>query len=559
VTLVLRAARFALLALSALACTPPSATTPAPPGRFGKAPGRPAAQAWMGKQAPGEAEVLAVEAGVAGDRISSLLEVPEADCAVVIARATSSVEDVDLFAYGEDGATLGSDEGSDKQPALLVCPPHPRRIFLSARIVAGHGLVALGAQRVAVRDADRVSAAYGVRYRPGELTRRMSVWPGLDERLEQHRRELGGGWVDLRRVAVPLDARTPTRLSASVDADRCLDLLVMPSDEIVALDVTLLDAEGRIAGRARGGGRDRSLVVCSPTPSPVTFELRPHLGIGLAIVMMSRSREGTEAEIEPDALRLDLFPNLGLGPERERRATELSRLGLPAGRLIATGMLALGQRKSVEFDLPAGCSRLDLVAGTPLRGVDSWLYADDGSLLASARGPSPVLYACSKARRVRFDAESLARPGPFALELRSETGAPAALVEHPLAASRLLARMVDHGVIATARRTGAVYVHPVSPATLARQNLMVPVGRCLDVTSAAGGGASGLELRLVTADNREIALGRGENAASVRACAADPQSSNLVAELRVTAGSATALVTAHLVDPRARETHDTLR
>src|SRR5262245_21347625 len=316
-----------------------------------------------GKQSVSEAEVLAMEADVASDRISSLLEVPESDCTVAIARATPSMNDVDLFAYGEDNTVLDSDEGSNKQPALLVCPPHPRRIFLAARIAAGHGLVALGAQRVPIREAERVAAAYGVRYRPGELTRRMSVWPGLDERLELHRRELGGGWVDLRRVAVPLDARPPTRLSATVDAERCLDLLVVPSDEIVALDVTVLDSDGRIVGRARGGARDRALVVCSPTPSAVTFELRPHIGIGLAIAMMSRSRERTEADIDAEALRLDLYPSLGIGPERERRAAELTRQGLPAPRLIASRTLPLGQRKSLGFDLPTGCSRLDLVAG----------------------------------------------------------------------------------------------------------------------------------------------------------------------------------------------------
>jgi hypothetical protein len=542
------------LAMATAGCASKSASVETPPARFGKAAGRPAEQAWMrGKQSVGEAEVLAVEAGVAGDRISSLLEVPEADCAVVIARATSSVDDVDLFAYGEDGAVLGSDEGSDKQPALLVCPPHPRRIFLSARIASGHGLVALGAQRIAVRDAERVAAAYGVRYRPGELTRRMSVWPGLDERLEQHRRALGGAWIDLRRVAVPLDARTPTRLSASVDAERCLDLLVVPSDEIVALDVTLLDAEGRIVGRARSSGRDRSLVVCSPTPTPVTFELRPHLGIGLAIAMMSRSREGTESDIEANALRLELFPTRGVAAERDKRAAELARSGLPMARLIATGTLALGQRKSVGFELPAGCSRLDLVAGAPLRGVNAWLYAENGALLASASGPSPVLYACAPAGRVRLDAESLARPGPFALELRAEQGTPPALVENPLAASRLLARMVERGVITVARRVGAVYAHPVSSSALARQKLLVPVGRCLDVTGAVGPGASGLEIRLVSGGDRELSLGRGEHATSARACAVDASGADLVAELRVAAGSGTALLTAHLVDPRARE------
>ncbi len=541
------------LGSATLGCAP--AKTPEKPHpRFGKVEGKPAQQPWMsGKGSGGDAEVLAVESGVAGDRVSSLLEVPEADCVVAIARATPSVDDVDLFAYGEDGAVLGSDEGSDKQPALLVCPPHPRRIFLAARIAAGHGLVALGAQRVDVRDAERVAKAYGVRYRPGELTRRMSVWPGLDERLEEHRRQLGGGWVDLRRVAVPLDARTPTRLSAAVDADRCLDLLVMPSDEIVALDVTLLDAEGRIVGRARGGGRDRSLVVCSPTPSAVTFELRPHVGIGLAIAMMSRSREGTEADIDADTVRLDLFPTQAIGAERERRAAELTRQGLQAGRLVASGTLPLGQRKSVPFDMPAGCSRLDLVAGAPLRGVDAWIYADDGSLLASASGPSPALYTCSRGGHARLDAESLFRPGPFALELRSEPGTPKELVENPLAASRLLSRMVEHGVIATARRVGAVYVHPVSPTQLARQSLLVPMGRCLDVTGAIGPGASGFEIRLLSSDNQQVAFASGEHSTSVRLCATESRGGDIVAELRASVGSATALLTAHQVDPRAKE------
>jgi hypothetical protein len=549
-----------VLCASFLACKPAPTAKPTTPSRFGKVEGKPTKQAWMqGKQSVGEAEVLAVEAGVAGDRISSLLELPESDCAVVIARATPSVDDVDLFAYGEDGAVLGSDEGSDKQPALLVCPPHPRRIFLAARIAAGHGLVALGAQRVSVSDAERVAAAYGVRYRPGELTRRMSVWPGLDERLEQHRRELGGSWIDLRRVAVPLDARTPTRLSAAVDAERCLDLLVMPSDEIVALDVTLLDADGRIVGRARGGGRDRSLVVCSPTPTAVTFELRPHIGIGLAVAMMSRSREGTESDIDAETLRLDVYPTQGVGPERERRQRELSRLGFAAGRLLTSGTLPLGQRKSIAFDLPAGCSRLDIVTGAPLRGVDAWLYADDGSLLASGSGAGPVLYACSSGGRVRLDAESLARPGPFALELRAEAVVPKTLTEHPLAASRLLARMIERGVIQVPRRVGAVYVHPVGTTALARQRLLIPIGRCLDVTGAMGPGAAGFEVRLVGGDGQQIAIGSGEHSTSVRVCAADTRGGELVAELRTLAGASTALLTAHLIDPRARESSGTPR
>ena len=403
-----------------------------------------------------------------------------------------------------------------------------------------------------MKDAERVAAAYGVRYRPGEVTRRMSVWPGLDERLEQHRRELGGGWIDLRRVAIPLDARTPTRLSASVDAERCLDLFVVPSDEIIALDVTLLDADGRIVGRARGSGRDRSLVVCSPTPSAVTFELRPHLGIGLAIAMMSRSREGTEADIDPKALRLELFPTLGVGGERERRAAELSRLGLPGGRLVATGALALGQRKSLTFELPAGCSRLDLVAGTPLRGIDAWLYADDGSLLASASGPSPTLYACARG----WPGATRRRAGRPSRPLRARASSRG---RHAEIADRAAARSEPapgtHGRARHHRRRAP-----------GRRRLRAP-GECERSRSAKSDGPSGTLPRRdgrrsvrarpasrsgsMDAEQRQIALGRGEHSTSVRACAVDAKGGDLVAELRTATGAGTALVTAHLVDPRA--------
>lgn len=546
-----RGAACCALAGCALGCgksaAPADAATNA---SFGKSKQKLNPRAWLDQK--GEAEVLTVEGGVAGDRIQSLLEVPETDCAIAIARGTPSVDDVDLFAYGEDGAVLGSDEGSDKSPALLVCPPHPRRVMLVARIAAGHGLVAIGAQRVAVSEAERAAAAYGVRFRPGEIARRMTVWPGLDERLEEHRRTIGGGWMDIRRVAVPLDARTPTRLSASVEAGRCLDVLISPSDEVAALDATVLDQDGRILGRSENAGRDRSVIVCSPTPAAITLELRPHAGIGLAVVMMSRSREGTEPDIDAQALRLDLFAGGSVADERKRKAAALTEAGYEAGRVLVSGSLPLGQRLGFPLELPKGCVRLDWVGGAPLRGVNTWLYASDGSLLASADGPFPVLFRCGEAASARLDAEALSRPGPFALELRPERGTPALLERHPLAASRLLARMLERGVITNARRVGAVYAHELSSTAIARQKLTLPFRRCLDVTLAVGAGAETAELRLLRRDGTEVGLSRGSSATSVRACALDASTGiepELVAEMRVAAGRATGLLTAHLFDP----------
>ena len=522
-------------------------TAPARNATFGKVAGKPDATKWMRLPAQGNAQVLAVEAGVAGDRVSALLEVPETDCAVLIARGTGSVDDVDLFAYGEDGAVLGSDEGSDKAPALLVCPPHPRRVFVSARIAAGHGLVAIGAQRVPVKEAEKAAGLYGVRHRPGEIARRLSVWPGLDEQIEQHRRSVGAKWVDVRRVAVPLDSRMPTRVSASIEPDRCLDVFVLPSDDVGYLDVAVMDERGSIVGRAQTAGRNRNLIVCSPVQSGVTVEIRPHSGIGLAVIMLSRSTEGSEPDIDARAPRYDLFPTGTVDETRDKLGARRR-----PGRKLGAGTLEVGRRSSLELDLPAGCVRIDVIGGEPLRGVDTWLWSADGSLLASERGGGrAALFACGKAGKARLDIEALTRSGPYAVEISNEPEAPKQLGENPLAASRLIARMVSRGLINSAPEIGAVHQLELEPAKLGMLDLKVPVGRCLDVNVAIGAGASGVELRVVGPQGDELSLLRGSTSGHTRVCALRVgQTLEARLELRVLSGNTRALVATRLIDPR---------
>ncbi len=537
----------ALAALSGCGASAASAPPNAPAGRFGKVDAGPAAKSWMKLPAEGDAEVLAVEAGVAGDRVAALLEVPEAECAILIARGTRSVDDVDLFAYGEDGAVLGSDEASDKAPALLVCPPHPRRIYVSARIAAGHGMVAIGAQRVAVKDAERAAGVYGVRHRPGEIARRLSVWPGLDEQVEQHRRAIGGTWVDVRRVAVPLDSRLATRLSAGVEPERCLDVFVLPSDDVAYLDVQVLDERGGIVGRAPSVGRSRSLVVCSPTQSAVTVEIRPHAGIGLAVVMLSRSTEGTERDIDSRAARFDLYP---MGPLEDAR---VRGAGERRARRVASGTLEMGRRNGVQLDLPRGCARIDVLAGAPLRGVEAWLWSPGGALLANARGGAGAsLHACTTGGKARLDVEPIARGGPYAIEIAAETEGPAALFSDPLAAGRLLDRMLARGVVTQAAQVTAVQELTLEPTQQGSVNIKVPVARCVDLTAAIGAGGSGVELRFVNSENgEELGLFRGGDSVSGKVCALrSGKTLEVRAELRALAGKARALVATRLIDPR---------
>ncbi len=543
-----------LAGLTGLAgCTqaPPVQAPQSATAAFGKAAGPPNTSAWF--RAQRASEVVAVESGVAGDRVAALVDLPAPSCAVFIGRATDTIDDLDLVAYGEDGAVLGMDEGPDKTPALLVCPPHPTRIYVAARIASGHGLVAIGVERVPPADAERAAITYHAHHRAGESDARLAAWPGLAERIAAHRQRLGGTWSDVRRVAVPLDARIPTRLSATVEENRCLHALVLASDELSRLELSALDEQGHILGRASALGRDRSLVVCSPLTSTVSFELRPQGGRGVAVLVLSQSEPGGAHAID-DALRIERYASGTLDEARQKTATHLEGLGYPKAKVLKTGTLQPGRLDSAAFALPKGCSRLDILAASPVRDLSARLWAADDSLIAeSEQSAAPVLFACSPGGTVRLDTESSARPGAYSIELRSEPESAPLLSQSPLAASRLLGHMLEHGLIRSGTQAGKITHHELSPEHLDTEQFLVPLGRCVDLTLALGAGSTGAEVRLVDeANGEELALARGTNATSARACAVDARSRGTIhgrAELRVNAGHGEALSATHLSTP----------
>jgi hypothetical protein len=182
------------------------------------------------------------------------------------------------------------------------------------------------------------------------------------------------------------------------------------------------------------------------------------------------------------------------------------------------------------------------------------LWAADDSLIATSDGrAAPVLFACSAGGLVRLDTESLARPGPYSVELRVEPEAPAILQAYPLAAGRLLEHMLDHGLIRSGAQAGKITHHTLGPEHLDTEDILVPIGRCVDLTLAVGAGSTGAEVRLVDSDSgEELALSRGTTATSARACAIDARSGGTVhahAELRVAAGSGEGLSATHMSTP----------
>src|SRR5689334_5378696 len=115
-----------------------------------------------------------------GDRVGGFVTIPVEQCVLAYARGSQGIEDLDLYAYSDDGTTLAADEASDPQPAIVICPPHPARAYLIARVASGRGVVSIGVHTLPPSTAAQIGKALGARGRPGEEMGRIEAWPGLD-------------------------------------------------------------------------------------------------------------------------------------------------------------------------------------------------------------------------------------------------------------------------------------------------------------------------------------------------------------------------------------------
>jgi hypothetical protein len=388
-----------------------------------------------------------------------------------------------------------------------------------------------------------------------EVSELSSTWPGLDERLAEHRRRLGGRWETLRKVALPLDPRAYVNVSASVEANTCMDLYVTPSDDVAHLELEALDASGRWIGSGEARGTDRNLMVCSSEERELVIRSRPHAGRGLAALVVSSASRG---EAEGGTARYDIRPEGELGPRRQANDRRLSALGYGRATLLREGTLQTERRISIPLTLAAGCSRLDVLTAAPLRSLRAWLWDARGQLMAEDLGGiDATLFACGPASVARLDLDTASRGGGFAIELRHSPGVPPPAAQNALAMGRLLELLDARGRLPSFTRLPDVQVVRVSATELARVSLLIPAGRCLELSGALDRGVSGLEVRLldVTAATDEpgpegAELGYGAHVATARMCAVKPaRERNLVAELRANVGEGAALWSSQIFDP----------
>ncbi|MFO0616646.1 MAG: hypothetical protein U0414_28895 [Polyangiaceae bacterium] len=538
----LRGVAAAALMLGPTACGPPH------PVDAPKPPADPAFEALYADVAQraraggaGPFEMIAHGYGAEGERIGGFVDVSPDACVLVAVAASSGVSDVDAFAYADDGSTVAADERPNAQAAFMVCPPHPGRIYVSARVVTGAGAIAIATSTVHVEQAEAVSRAADARTATAE-SGRLDSWPRLEERVRSRRKLLGARWDELRRIALQVDPRAPTRTTFEVLANRCVDVFVAPSDEVGAIDLVAEDGEGRIIARGEPEAQSaRTLVLCTRTGEEVSLSIRPRESAGLVALVVGQSSDGGEQELARGVHVDHLTASEPLASARKVLADALSKAGFAEGKLAGTSELRVGSRTTFPLSLPAGCARVDAIAGAPLGGFRVAAWELDGQAISEIPGGSrATVWACGAARAAELDAEADARPGPLAVEVRAVKDAPKALVEHPLAASRLLGAMYGDA-LAAPEGWELTQVVALAAAERVRQPLSIAAHTCAEVGAAIGAGGSGLELRLADDLNHVDAITRGRFVVIDRACAADAAVSRTV-ELRLTTGEGEGLL-----------------
>ena len=499
----------------------------------------------------GPLSVVASGEAVERERLGGFVLVPDGACLLGYARASTSIDDLDLTAFTDAGNPIASDDGPDAHPTLLLCPPHPERVYLAALTASGEGLVAVAAQLVGPERAAEVGRALGARGARFAAPRAADRWIGLDDHVRAHRDSLGGKWEEFRRVALAVDARVPAFLNFPLEAGACTDAVIVPDDDVALLEVEAVDEGGHVVARALGGARDRTVTVCSTLASGGSLLVRPHVGQGLAAVVLSRARGEVAGDLtaRPDVAWA--AGSLPLEATKSARNMELAKVGYPPPEVTRTGTLTTGRLFTVPIDLGAadGCSRLDLVSGAPLARVQAAVWDDKGVLVTQGEGAASVtLFACGHGK-ARLELEARGRGGPYALLMRPERWKDPAFAGHPLSTSHMLARAAVgtsamlEGVPVAVRAAVVDAVHRLS------WEETIPARKCLQIAVGAEGDGTGLSGRMIeSTTGDEIDRTHADRAIAMRACATPEVPRVVRVEIHASAGKLDALIGERVTD-----------
>jgi hypothetical protein len=493
-------AAIALLLVSA--CTAPSRLC-IPTGSA-----RPALQRWLledGKRAEvagaDPARILLAEAGAVGDRFASVVDVDEQDCLLVMARASDKIADLDLYIYNESGSILSIDDRPDAKPSLLLCPPHPRHVYITARIATGQGVVVVGAHRVTAQAAKPVRRALQLLENEsrGDMADGASL--DLDQRVVAHHLAIGGKWIAVAQSTIVVDSRVPAVASLVIRENSCIDALVIPTTRVSALDIEFQDNNGHTLGRAPIADGERWMVACSRESRAVTLQIRPHDGNGSVVLLVSR---GTleMGHATRQAIELGESQSLQLLTDSEHKALE--HLGYSPAKILGSFQIERGFQHRFVAHARSGCTRFDVFAGAPSLGVQARIYSADGELLASDGGTQHFpLLACLPGR-ITVVIEAVGRGGPVQVEQRQDVIDNPHAMNLPRAAARMFQRAYNLGLAKSFGQLSSVESISLADTKILERELTLAPGQCDGYLMSLDGDATGVDLRIIDTITDEV-------------------------------------------------------
>jgi hypothetical protein len=468
------------------------------------------------------ASVIVAESGAVGDRFTRVVEADEAACLLVMARGSEKITDVDLYAYSEDGSVLGVDDRSDARPTLILCPPHPRHIYVTARIANGQGMVAVGVHTVPPDRARRVEVVlHAVQQRSGPADVPEATIIDVERRLDSHLRSLGGRWTSIAQTSLATDSRIPTVTGVMVDARSCVDALVLSPLTLYGLDVEVLDDSGRTVGRSNSAEQDKWLIVCAEERRAFSLRLRPHEGSGTVLVLISRGSlqagRSTDRAIElsQTLAQEGLVENVHAG----FRARKLS-----LGQKIAQWTLTSGEQQRVETSVGPGCTRFDVFAGAPSLNVQARAYSGEGNLISMSSGSQYLpLFVCAPGKLVLV-VEAQTSGGPLQIEKSQTSVVSSAMSGNPRAAARIFSWAWQLGLLLDFTDFTDVRSVPFSTKAIWEHELALHSGQCTEVFAALEDDVGGIRLNQVDSTTGELNAGEAApSAAHLRVCCARTQ------------------------------------
>jgi hypothetical protein len=485
---------------------------------------RPTPQRWLmpdatRAQAAGAdpARILVAEAGAVGDRFSSVVEVDDRDCLLVMARASEKVADLDLYVYSEDGTVLDVNDRPDAKPSILICPPHPRHIYVTARIATGQGTVAVGAHRVALDRSNPVR--HSLQLGSGQKNSEQSdvPQPDLEARVLTHHQAIGGKWITVAQSAITVDSRVPTVSGLLIQDNTCLDMLVVPSPQVFALDIELVDSNGRTLGRAPVADRERWLIACSHERRSVTLQIRPHEGYGSVVLLISR---GTLEMGRSTRRAIELGDSQPLETLVAEKHKALELLGYPHPNTVSHFWIERGFEHRLFANNDRGCTRFDIFSGTPSSGVQARIYTPNGDLLTSDGDLQHFPMLACMPGKFTLVIEAIGRGGPLLVEQRPETAKNPNALSFPRAAARSFKRAWNLGLAQSfGQLTSLDSIFLVDERAWEREITLDPA-ECMAYFMALDGDASGVELRIIDVETGEIVGGEQHpDAAHAELCA----------------------------------------